>query len=71
MRQQNRREIQWLNELYGLGPREAEWLGTCGGGEGLVLAGRQRARVRIEAPRSLLPLFSTGPSTVPSASSPG
>lgn len=75
MRQQNRREIQWLDELYGLGPREAEWLGTCGGGEGLVLAGRQRARVRIEAPRPLLPLFSTGPSPGPSpgpaASPPG
>lgn len=61
MRQQNAREVGWLTDLYRLGPAEAEWLLTCGRGEGLLIAGASRAQVRIEAPEALRAAFSTGP----------
>ncbi|HVB10458.1 MAG TPA: hypothetical protein VNM16_08865 [Bacillota bacterium] len=61
MRQQNGRELGWLTDLYRLGPREAQWLTACGPGDGLLIAGQQRALVRIEVPEALRPVFSTGP----------
>jgi len=61
MRQQNGRELAWIGELYRVGPREAEWLSACSPGEGLVIAGAQRALVRVEVPEPLWPIFSSGP----------
>jgi hypothetical protein len=57
MRQQNAREVEWLQRLYRLHPTDAAWLLTCGRGEGLALCGERRARTRVEAPPDLEPLF--------------
>lgn len=59
MRQQNGRELAWLQDLYRVSGREAEWLSTCGPGEGLMIAGGRRTLLRVDAPPSLHPVFAT------------
>ncbi len=60
MRQQNAREVQWLQRLYRLSPEDAEWLLNCRQGEGLALSGDRRARTRVEAPADLHDLLASG-----------
>lgn len=61
MHQHHGRELHRIHALYHLGPTEAEWLSTCSPGEGLLIAGPQRARVRVEVPEALRAIFSTTP----------
>lgn len=60
MRQQNGREVAQLRDIYGLEAEDAQWLQGCGVGEGLLVAGRRRQRVRVEAPPALRDLFAPG-----------
>ena len=61
MRQQNAREVRWLRDIYRLADAEAEWLLRCGVGEGLLLSGGRRVRLRVEAPQALHRLFGSDP----------
>ena len=61
MRHQNAREVRWLRDIYRLTDAEAEWLLRCGVGEGLLLSGGRRVRLRVEAPQALHRLFASDP----------
>ena len=65
MRQQNGREVAWLKDIYALDADDVLWLQGCDVGEGLLVAGARRQRVRIDAPPSLHRLF--GPDAPTSA----
>ena len=65
MRQQNGIEAGLLRDLYRIDGPEADWLLQCRRGEGLVVAGASRLRLKIEAPEALIPLFSTDPAAAP------
>lgn len=61
LRQQNGREAALVSDLFHLDEPNTRWLLACGRGEGLLVAGSRRARLRVEAPAALHDLLGSDP----------